>query len=221
MSTTMDFAAMYQELKLQMDIIRRATAVAESIFSKLESLHSTNVAAPLPLSTKRKSEELISETSKKQCTPVDNSTVRVPTIIASTSTSWNMDSTTSTSENQSGGASYLNDTDFEFAAVRPFKKVFISRLPPTITDDILKRHVLKRIPRCENLLEISMLPGRKNAKYSSALISVGRDEDAFRLINSGNFWPPETIVHEHRLNNNHRSNRNGFRSEPKRFWKRR
>lgn len=116
------------------------------------------------------------------------------------------------------GHSNGNTADFEFAAVRPVKKIFVSRLPPDINIDVLKRHVLRRVPSCGNDLVIAILNGKTKNKYSSALISVGQNDDFFRMINSQSFWPSEIIVHQHRTikpNNNY-----GFRSNKGNNWRR-
>lgn len=174
-----------------------------------------STSAPV-LSSKRKSaEELISDSLKKQCPevqpiinngfPVDNSLMSV-------------DMLTPSSELH-GATLPTNGTvgQFEFAAVRPVKRIFVSRLPPDIGDEVLKRHILRRIPSCEGDLNISILQARRNNKYSSALISIGRDENAFNVINSANCWPPETVVHEHRPK---KPNGNGFRSNRGNFGRR-
>ncbi|KAL5279731.1 hypothetical protein ACFFRR_003996 [Megaselia abdita] len=80
--------------------------------------------------------------------------------------------------------------DFEFSAVKLVKHIFISRLPPEIQID-----VLRRVRTCN--LEITILQGKRNPKYASVLISVGRDDNAFNLINSQGFWQDVLERHPH------------------------
>ena len=103
--------------------------------------------------------------------------------------------------------------EFEFTAVKPVRRIFVSRLPQSISEDVLKRHILKRVPECAQNLQISILPTKKNVNYSSVLISVGSDERVFQSVNSNNFWPPGTIVHKHRIQ------KPGFRSKKGSNWR--
>lgn len=64
----------------------------------------------------------------------------------------------------------------------------------------MKRHIHNRLPSHGVPVEISILSKRKNATYSSALIYVGENEEMFSLVNRNDFWPPLTIVHQHRPN---------------------
>lgn len=64
MLLTMDVPAMIVELRIQMDIIRRATSACENLFEKIVA-----IAQSTSTSSKRKSEEIISDIPKKQCLP--------------------------------------------------------------------------------------------------------------------------------------------------------
>lgn len=194
-----------QELKVQMEIIRRASATVDAIILKLESC---NAIPDVSASSKRKTEdELIPESVKKQCTPLNPSVIQQPVglpLNVLTSTSNVLDPNPMDVTPQFEGME-----SFEFSAVLPMKKIFVSRLPVAITEDVVKRHIVKRLPACSDSLRISILPGKRYADYSSAIISVGRDEVSFQMINRSEFWPPETVVHQHRAN----KPKHGFRSQ--------
>lgn len=222
----MEVNSLISEFKIQMDIIRRATAVVESIINKLDAVNSI----PHSSASKRKTdEELISDTSKKIRIPISEMDIRS----ASTNPPISMDFSSipvpssqsgvasgtfafsaASQKNSSRSDSLYTPENFEFAAVKPMKRVFVSRLPNDLSDEVLRRHILSRLPACEKSLEISVLPGRHKAAYKSVLISTGRD--ALRSINSKDFWPPETIVHQHRP----RKPNNGFRPTQRRYERR-
>lgn len=199
-----------------MDHIRRATAVVDGIIGKLANVNFVPMPPPLPTTTsaaslKRKSNENLNlEGSKKHRNPITIPAAPSNVSDANQSSLESLSSPVSlmdlADQQQSGGS---NSSQFEFDAVKPLKKIFVSRLPLEINEDMLKRHILRRLPNCGDCLSISMLNVRKNADYASIIVSVGRNEEYFRAINDEEFWPPATIVHQHRLNKpNH-----GFRSQ--------
>lgn len=229
-----DISALIFEFKTQMDIIRKASSVVDSIISKLENVRfvpmplppsqmnaSTAAVSSIPSLKRKTDEELNLVCMKKQCPPTDlgasSSSFENPNVHSSDS-SQTLESMMELGNRGISGtfSESCDDGQFEFAAVKPFKKVFVSRLPAGIEVDVLKRHILKRLPTCAESLVINVLRGKRNADYSSAIISVGRNDEHFCAINSNDFWPPSTVVHQHRQSKlNH-----GFRSRGDSRWRR-
>lgn len=85
---------------------------------------------------------------------------------------------------------------FSFSAVPPVKKIFVSRLPPDITTEVIKEHILTRLNKADVFLNIIKLPMKEGASYSSMILNVGHNHEVFDKIVSSSFWPPYTIVHE-------------------------
>lgn len=197
-----DVAALISEFRTQMDIIRSATAVVDEIIGKLVKVNFVPVPPPSTAS-KRKNDDILNPgVPKKQC-----QTTQLHSNPSSSTTLQPLSLTDLCGKTRTNAATF--DHDFEFNAVKPLKKVFLSRLPVGVDEEMLKRHILKRHPECIDSISISMLNRRKNAEYVSALVSVGRNDDFFNAVNHVDFWPPSTIVHQHRPNKgNH-----GFRSQ--------
>lgn len=226
-----DVSALIIEFRAQMDVIHRATSVVESIILKLENVKFVPVPPPIlktASSIKRKTEEELNIEFKKQRMPHQSPPMRTvpatnPISIprnASDSSVEIMDTTNTNAftafnpPTESFSQSVVGD--FEFEAVKPLKRIFVSRLPVGISEVTLRRHILTRLPACSDSLVVSMMQSKENANYSSITISVGHNEDAFRAINSRNFWPPGTVVHQYRSNSSH-----GFRPRKGGNWTRR
>lgn len=219
MGETLDVPSLINAFRCQMDIIRQAIAAVNNIIEKLSNISMNSVSTPPP-ETKRPSrnkrkidEPNIQEAKKKresnnssdeqQLVGLDSNKLPAITQLIELTDDQNTE--------------LKNCPEFEFSAVLPMKKVFVSRLPLGITKDILERHILKRLPNCSDSLSISFLDPRRNVDYSSVLLSVGRNEEHFRIICSDDFWPPATIVHQHHFRS---KPSNGFRSQ-RNNWRRR
>lgn len=215
----MDLPALIIELKSQMSIIRNATAIVEAIIAKLDA---ANVPAA---GLKRKTDmELVPDAVKKQCIPplplLASSPVLAALSLCSTTANFQQDQskTMQSQQTSTSGSSvgFENIGGFEFSAVKPKKRIFVSRLPLDITEDVLTRHIQNRLRNFDVPTEISILSKRRDATYSSALIHVGENEEIFRLVNRTDFWPPQTIVHQHRA----KKPTHGFRSTKRDNWRR-
>lgn len=204
----MNLPALITELKLQMDKIRTASAIIDSIIVKLDVVKASSSTF------KRKTdEELVSDATKKQRTPLSSSS-SVPTVSPSILNVESHHQQKRTTTQQSSTFMDFEDHGFEFSAVRPKKRIFISRLPTDISEDVLNRHIRNRLNSPDVPIEVTMLSNRRNASYSSALIYVGEIKEIFDKVNHANFWPPLTVVHEHRP----RKPNNGFRSKGRSNW---
>lgn len=93
------------------------------------------------------------------------------------------------------GVAKVVQQPFGFTAVPPVKKIFVSRLPPDITTETIRAHVLSRL-NCPNMfLNVTKLPLREGAQYSSMILNLGHNEDHFETILKDSFWPRNTVVH--------------------------
>lgn len=92
--------------------------------------------------------------------------------------------------------SNTNENEFGFSAVPPPKKIFVSRLPPDISVDVIRNHVESRLGRSDVFLDIIRLPTRDGSLYSSMILNVGHNLDVFSKVVNESFWPRHTIVHE-------------------------
>lgn len=172
------------------------------------------VPVPPPIiSTKRKSDEELNVEFKKQRTPqppLMNVPAKSLSIASNGSAASSLElmdiypTTVSSVFNLPAETSTIESValrDFEFEAVKPLKRIFVSRLPVGITEETIRRHILKRVPTCSDTLGVSIMQGKVNANYTSITICVGHNDDAFRAINSREFWPPGTVVHQYRSQN--------------------
>lgn len=127
-----------------------------------------NLKPPSVVLGKRKTEDdLISATPKKICTQMNGSTK--PNDIASCSNTTLIHSAQNSDSSEFEFVAVINQPtlrnttmeveNFEYSAVKPVKRVFVSRLPADLSYTVLRRHILKRLPGCETTLDIAWLPG--------------------------------------------------------------
>lgn len=196
------------ELKLLMDRYKEVlemTSVSE--LRKLDVLKekttqspSSNVSREVRASTKRQT-ELVPEVKKKP----KKSNQTVATNIVAVPQKSNVDSheiqTFATVTKMDSGLNNDLTTepieivpDFSFTAIPPVQKVFVSRLPTELTTDIIKNHVISRLKNPNLFLNVTKLPLRNGAQYSSMVLNFGHNEDVIGPVMSEDFWPRNTLV---------------------------
>lgn len=129
----MELPALIIELKSQMITIRNATVVVECIIARLDAI---NVSAPLL--TRKTDVELALEIAKKQRIPIPlpaalQSSPAFPSVSNAVFTQQSHCALPQIRSAGISSAEFGNCGSFEFAAVKPKKRIFVSRLPVDIT----------------------------------------------------------------------------------------